>query len=254
MSRDFTLDKYSELLDVLKSNYTTQRVVDYLNSDEKNRKNIAILRHDVDKHPKMSLSVANLEHSKGIISTFYFRTVPEVLDIEIIKKIEKMGHEIGYHYEVLDKANGNIQEALVLFRNELDEMRKVADVRTACMHGSPMKKWRNLDIWKDASPKDFGLIGEPFLSIDYSKVRYYTDTGRRWDGEKYSIDDHVEQTKDHTVRSTDQLISIIEKKIHNQMLIQTHPQRWTDSTGKWMKELVGQNVKNVGKRALKSKN
>ena len=250
MSRDFTLEKYSELLDSLKHNYQTTRVIDYL-TNPNSKPFTAILRHDVDRHPEMSLAVAKLEASKGIKSTFYFRTIPEVYDTKVMKEIEAMGHEIGYHYEVMDKADGNIEKALIIFKEELANMRKAADIRTACMHGSPMKKWKNLDIWKDARPKDYGLIGEPFLSIDFSKVRYYTDTGRRWDGDKCSIDDCVEQTKDHPARNTDQLISVISQKAHKQMLIQTHPQRWTDKTGKWMRELVGQNVKNVGKRAIK---
>ena len=33
--------------------------------------------------------------------------IKEVFKAGIIQAIEKMGHEVGYHYEVLDKAKGN---------------------------------------------------------------------------------------------------------------------------------------------------
>ncbi|MBU4032725.1 MAG: hypothetical protein KKD98_08020, partial [Candidatus Thermoplasmatota archaeon] len=50
MSRDFTLDKYSELLQALKENYTIMNVSDYISMPKKDDF-IAVLRHDVDKVP-----------------------------------------------------------------------------------------------------------------------------------------------------------------------------------------------------------
>ena len=41
-----------------------------------------------------------IERELGISGTYYFRTTKEVFKAEIM-------HEIGYHYEVLDKAKGN---------------------------------------------------------------------------------------------------------------------------------------------------
>jgi len=34
------------------------------------------------------------------------------------------------------------------------------------------------------------------------------------------------------------------------MCILAHPERWSDSFGAWLKELVWQNVKNIGKTIL----
>ena len=41
-----------------------------------------------------------IERELGISGTYYFRSTKEVFKAEIM-------HEIGYHYEVLDKAKGN---------------------------------------------------------------------------------------------------------------------------------------------------
>ncbi|MDO9537329.1 MAG: hypothetical protein Q7J68_03315 [Thermoplasmata archaeon] len=47
--RDFTLEKYSELLLALIGKYRIMTVADYLTRPE--REHIAVLRHDVDKFP-----------------------------------------------------------------------------------------------------------------------------------------------------------------------------------------------------------
>ena len=55
-------------------------------------------------------------------------------------KIPDLGHEVGYHYEVLSKANGNYERAIKLFEQELSKFRKIVDVKTICMHGSPLSR------------------------------------------------------------------------------------------------------------------
>ncbi|MBA3045025.1 MAG: hypothetical protein KKH41_07830 [Candidatus Thermoplasmatota archaeon] len=60
MSRDFTLEKYSELLQALKENYTIMGVSDYLSLPIEDDF-IAVLRHDVDKFPERAVRMALLE-------------------------------------------------------------------------------------------------------------------------------------------------------------------------------------------------
>ena len=61
------------------------------------------MRHDVDRKPENALKMAEIERQFGIFGTYYFRSTKEVFKAEIMQEIEKMGHEVGYHYEVLDK-------------------------------------------------------------------------------------------------------------------------------------------------------
>ena len=56
-----------------------------------------ILRHDVDRRSENALKMAFYESSFGIHATYYFRITKKVFQKEIIKKISKLGHEIGYH-------------------------------------------------------------------------------------------------------------------------------------------------------------
>ena len=80
MVRDFTLQKYNELLKSIKS-FNICTVVEYLekNPEEKT----IILRHDVDKKPGNALEMAKHENQHGIKSTYYFRTTDEVFKPEI---------------------------------------------------------------------------------------------------------------------------------------------------------------------------
>jgi hypothetical protein len=102
---DFTLEKYKDLcLALLDSGYTPLAVYSYLTGKQRNNKKLIVLRHDIDRKPENALRMAELEHELGIQSTYYFR-VPYTFKPEIIGKIHDLGHEIGYHYEVLSKAN-----------------------------------------------------------------------------------------------------------------------------------------------------
>ena len=59
------------------------------------------------------------------------------------------------------------------------------------MHGSPLSKFDNKELWEKYDYRTLGIIGEPYFDIDFNEVFYLTDTGRRWDGDKVSIPDKV---------------------------------------------------------------
>ena len=157
------------------------------------------------------------------------------------------------------------------------------------MHGSPLSPFDNRMLWSKYDYRDYGIIGEPYFDVDFSEVAYYTDTGRRWDGEAVSVRDKVYNAKDLETgvrrkesevssdyayrnsgvtsatsneklatsnqfprfRSTPEMIAAIKNgSFPAQAMITVHPQRWHDRAMLWVKELVWQNVKNVGKRLL----
>jgi len=59
------------------------------------------------------------------------------------------------------------------------------------MHGSPRSPYDNNEVWKKYDYRELGIIAEPYFDLDFSKVLYLTDTGRRWDGEGVSIRDKI---------------------------------------------------------------
>ena len=240
---DFTLTKYKELLLVLR---------DY---------GSVMLRHDVDLKPFNSLKTAQLEHELGWEATYFFRAVPESWDESVIVEIAALGHEIGYHYESLTTCKGDMEAAYQDFCENLERLRKLAPVSSICMHGSPRSKWDSRDLWKHYDYHTLGINYEPYLDTDFSKVFYLTDTGRRWDGFKVSVRDRIPLYQEKWIqrgwvyRSTDDIIRAIQSnELPKCLMINTHPQRWTDSKTDWLREWAVQNMKNVVKRVIVAKN
>jgi len=289
---DFTLKSYYYLLETLQSQgFSFQTYMDFARESQQS---CFILRHDVDKLPQNSLRFAQIQHEGQIKGTYYFRVVPESWDEAIMEKIARMGHEIGYHYETMDSANAKCEmrnvkcgkEELVDIAYEefcinLEKFRKIVPVTTICMHGSPRSKFDNRDIWKKNNYRDLGILAEPYFDLDFSKTFYLTDTGRCWDGDKYSVRDKPMKnltsptptdlsrvTRDaspppsrvtrHPSRppspfpsyhfTSDIIHAVNNGTFPRQTMMTFHPQRWHDNLYDWSKELVAQNVKNVIKR------
>ena len=239
---DFTLDRYRELLAAVKKHGRFT------------------LRHDVDLYPERSLRTAEIEAEEGLTATYYFRTVPESYDENIIKQIVALGHTAGYHYECLTTCNGDMEAAYEDFCRNLEKLRKVVPITTACAHGSPQSPWNSQNLWKHHDIHTLGIDYEPMLDTDFSKTLYLTDTGRRWDGYKVSVRDKVPQFQEQWQReglvfhSTDDIIRAINNPnlpIHKySLLINTHPQRWMPFGTRWLLEASVQWWKNQAKRIL----
>ncbi|MGE5348556.1 MAG: hypothetical protein ACM3NP_04665 [Actinomycetota bacterium] len=187
--RDFTTDRLQLLLSSLKSaGYGFTTVAGYLHDLPSPA---VILRHDVDARPVNSLRCAEMENRLGISGTYYFRTVSKAWDEGVIREIHRLGHEIGYHYEDLAVAGGRFERAIENFGRNLARLRHLTPVETICMHGSPLTKYDNRLLWEKYDYRDFGIKGEPYFDIDFNTVLYLTDTGRRWNGDRYSIRDRI---------------------------------------------------------------
>jgi hypothetical protein len=143
----------------------------------------------VDARPKNSLCFAQIQADLGIKGTYYFRMVPQSYDEAIIREIANLGHEIGYHYETMDTCKGDVDKAYDEFCRNLEHFRKITEIKTISMHGSPMSKFDNRDIWLKYDYKRLGIIAEPYFDINFNELYYITDTGRRWDGDMFNVRD-----------------------------------------------------------------
>ncbi|MDP3533128.1 MAG: hypothetical protein Q8S31_07570 [Alphaproteobacteria bacterium] len=235
--KDFTLDQYKVLfLSLQKMGYKFFDFKSfYENYNELKNEKCIIMRHDVDRIPYNAFKMAELENEFSIKSTYYFRHIPIVFNEKLIKKIELLGHEIGYHYETLSKSKGDYSKAYDLFKSELENFRKIVGIKTICMHGSPLSKYDNRDLWKKFDFTNNGIIAEPYISIDYKKVQYFTDTSRSWGNTKSNLRDNVQKNglDLSNLKSTSSLIDFIYKNKNNvefnNIIIQTHPERWSHS-------------------------
>lgn len=216
-----------------------------------------ILRHDVDLKAENSLAIAKIEHAFNIKASYFFRIVSQSNKPEIIREIASLGHEIGYHYEDMAICNGDAEKAIDHFKEQLDYFRQYFPVKTICMHGAPRSKYDGRDLWEHYDYHDYGIVGEPYFDIDFSKVFYLTDTGRRWDGFNVSVRDKIPVYQEQWLKkgwvfhATDDIIKAVEAgAFPDRLMMTTHPQRWTNKKGAWLKELLLQSAKNVVKSVL----
>lgn len=239
---DFTIEKYKRLLSAL-MHHKGHRI-----------------RHDVDLYPERSLRIAKVEADAGVSATYYFRSMHFDSHDGIIKAIASLGHAVGYHYECLTTCRGDVEAAYDDFCRNLERLRALAPVETACAHGSPRSPWNSQDIWKQHDIHELGISYESMLDTDFSRTLYLTDTGRRWDGQRFSVRDKVPQYQDLWVAQglvfhrTDDIIYALHNHNHAihryNLLINTHPQRWMPFGMQWVAEASLQRAKNIAKRVL----
>jgi hypothetical protein len=83
----------------------------------------------------------------------------------------------------------------------------------------------------------FKVLGEVYLDIDYTNIAYINDTGRNWTNGKSNIRDKVSSQINADFKSSDDLISYLEKKPHNKICFQIHPERWDNKYIPWFLQL-----------------
>lgn len=100
MFSDFTLKHYKEIIIALKKNHTFESFTSF----DKNT-NFVLKRHDVDFTLENALNLAIIESDLGVKSTFFlmlhceFYNLLEKKNIEIVKEIHSLGHDIGLHFD-----------------------------------------------------------------------------------------------------------------------------------------------------------
>ena len=232
--RDFTLESYSRYLDAIKKSYPLILRLDRYFKFDLKPDSFCLIRHDVDRKPRNALKMARLEKAAGITSTYFFRTKKHVLDAKIVSAIAAMGHEIGYHYESLADAKGDMQNAIKDFEYNLQRLRNITPVSTVCMHGRPLSAYDNKSLWASAENHEkliceYHVLGEVYLDIDYSDIAYITDTGRNWSSQKANRRDRVQSEISLKISNGQSLLDYLNNEPNPKLVFLAHPERWTDN-------------------------
>lgn len=230
MSLDYTQNMYTRLMEAVSRNSQCYSVIDYTNAcrEQTLPDRFFVMRHDVDGNVGNALEMAKVDARCGIRATYYFRMKPRLFQPHVIRAVADLGHEIGYHYEVLSDAGGDLDAARKLFESNLSKLRRIAPVMTVCMHGASLSRHHNLDFWKNNSLEDFDLAAEPYLTIDYSDMYYFSDTGLCWDNRRFNLRDLVSSREHDPIKSTPDLIQFIHATENLRGAMLTHTNIWTD--------------------------
>lgn len=232
--RDFTLAAYNQLLQALRDNQFIFHRFNNRPAAQTHGPHHVILRHDVDRMPARALRMAELEASKNIQSTYFFRTKRVSFNKNIIRKIHSLGHEVGYHYECLSDTHGDLEKAWQLFQQELAKFRGLCEVKSIAMHGRPLLPYDNRDLWDNFDYREAGINLEAYKDIPWGEYEYFTDVGGRWDCEN-NLRDYVpgHESRRWTISTTLELIEQLQN-IEKNIIISTHPERWPGNFPGWI--------------------
>ena len=73
----------------------------------------------------------------------------------MIRSIVTLGHEVGYHYEDMAIAKGDVTVAIKHFVDKVAYFRQFYPVRTICMHGAPTSQWDGKLLWQTYDYHDY---------------------------------------------------------------------------------------------------
>lgn len=165
---------YRDFLEqALAKEFTFYRVKDHNLLNQKSRKNI-ILRHDIDLSLEHAHAMASLEVSYGIRSTYYVMINGEFYNIldkkksELLKKIHKMGHEIGLHFGYYSYGFDSIDRTLEYQARILEAI--IEDKIVSYSQHDPVNKGYSKSQ----------VLFDAYQIAAFPHTEYVSDSGMKW--------------------------------------------------------------------------
>ena len=220
-----------------------------------------VLKHDVEANVPRALKLAEIEYQYSIKGTYYVQAylLKDRNNIAMLKKMQNMGHEISYHYDVLDANSGDYVKAEKDFAYWIDRFEKEGfHISTICQHGNPIKKRigynSNRDFFRNSEIKSKypDLVD---MVVDYSHYAideyiYISDAGYMWKHiTEPETNDFNKDALIIPIGNFKKLIKYIcERKFS--VVLSTHPHRWEKSKFKIYSKIVVFLILRFGARTL----
>lgn len=199
-----------------------------------------VLKHDVETRVANAHRLAEIEHRHGICGSYYVQAylLKDPENVRLLQEMQSWGHEISYHYDVLDAHAGDYDAALKDFNKYLKLFNDCGfHFNTICQHGNPVKNrvgytsnrdfFRNQDI-RGQFPELVDMV------VDYSrhithKYKYISDVSYRWNiitlPETNDLHPEVDNVK---IGGFTKLTNLVQTS-DECFIISTHPHRWKES-------------------------
>ena len=171
---DFTYNGYEGLIKSLqKVGYI---FVDYHSYEKLFR--CVILRHDIDNSIEKAVQLAEIEAKLGVKSTYFvlmtsdFYNPASKKSLEGLRKIQKLGHEIGLHFD--EMAYDGLEDVVSAIRKEAHLLSDIlgTPITTVSMHRPSQKTL-------DANYEIPGMINS-YGKVFFNDFKYLSDSRRRW--------------------------------------------------------------------------
>lgn len=198
-----------------------------------------VLKHDVETNVKRALKLAIIEAKHGIKGSYYIQAylLDSQSNIDLLKEIQDLGHEVSYHYDVLDANDGDMLKAKEDFAVNVSLFRRNGfEVKTICQHGNPLKErvgyHSNRDFFRDETVQnEYANIVDIVVNFKEMSGRdylYISDAGYSWNIiDDPENNDRVETGPNIKLESYNQIIGLLEQG--ESIILSTHPHRWEKS-------------------------
>ena len=199
-----------------------------------------VLKHDVETNVAKAHKMAAIEHRYGHRGSYYVQAylMKDDANIKLLREMQGMGHEISYHYDVMDSCHGDLDRAIA----EFDKNKEIFEVNgfiinTVCQHGNPVVKrvgyTSNRDFFRSEKVRSFYPHIKDIMVNFKSKVPtdylYFSDAGRQFKLIFDPVNNDREPSDDKNIayEDLDALVGAFASEKGN--IISTHPHRWTDT-------------------------
>lgn len=222
-----------------------------------------VLKHDVETDVSKALQMAKIENKYGHKGSYYVQAylMQDENNIKMLSEMQAMGHEISYHYDVLDSSKGDMEQAITEFaqNKQLFEDNNFRLI-TVCQHGNPVVErvgyHSNRDFFRNSKVQamypNISDIMVDFKTKANTEYTYYSDAGRKFKRIYDPIENDIVNSDDKNVPFADLNALLTELCGEHNSIVSTHPHRWTSSAVLYtVKAFVFKVVKMVAKVLIK---
>ncbi len=225
--------------------------------------NYLVLKHDVETNVASAYRMAQIEHKYGHCGSYYVQAylLDNAENVKLLQKMQQMGHEISYHYDVMDSCKGDLEAAVTEFeKNRCAFEKNGFTCVTVCQHGNPVVErvgyTSNRDFFRSARVQEqYPNMAD--IMVNYpekyeTSYLYFSDAGRMFKRIYDPINNDVVNSDDKNIpyKDLNELFDGLSREDGN--IISTHPHRWTGSVVKYViKSAIFKTVKAIAKLLMK---
>lgn len=225
------------------------------------KESFIVLKHDIENTVPRAYKLAEIEHKYGHRGSYYAHAylLDDPKNVELLQKMQAMGHEISYHYDVMDSSHGNLEKAMAEFEQNRQRFESLGfPLKTVCQHGNPVVErvgyTSNRDFFRSKAVQerypDIADIMVNYKECYHTDYTYYSDAGRKFNLIYDPINNDVVNSDDKNTpyEELDRLLP----ELDNRAIISTHPHRWTASASSYIvKEKLFKIIKATAKLLMK---
>lgn len=222
-----------------------------------------VLKHDVETNVPKAYRLAAIEHKYGHRGSYYVQAylMHDEKNILMLREMQEMGHEISYHYDVMDSNKGDLDKAIKEFADNKQFFEKNGfGISTVCQHGNPVVErvgyTSNRDFFRSGRVRAlYPNITDVMVNLKSdvpTDFVYYSDAGRVFKMIYDPLTNDLINSDDKNIayQNLNELIEALD--FNKGIIISTHPHRWCGSAvGYMIKTYVFKIVRATAKMVMR---